>query len=66
MLFYKRIRYIKFFIENESLIDRDSLYKHLFDVQSMYYKEMDENKKRAIVFGDSFDDTMPQKLDGVF
>jgi len=45
---------------------RDSLYKHLFDVQSMYYKEMDENKKRAIVFGDSFDDTMPQKLDGVF
>lgn len=51
---------------HESLIDRDSLYKHLFDVQSMYYKEMDENKKRAIVFGDSFDDTMPQKLDGVF
>lgn len=30
---------------HESLIDRDSLYKHLFDVQSMYYKEMDENKK---------------------
>ena len=51
---------------HESLMDRDSLYKHLFDVQSMYYKEMDENKKRAIVFGDSFDDTMPQKLDGVF
>lgn len=51
---------------HESLMSREGIYKHLFDVQSMYYKEMDEKRKRAIVFGDNIDDTMPQKLDGVF
>ncbi len=51
---------------HDSLMNKGGTYRYLFDVQSQYYKKINEKKKRAEIFSDSFDEKAPQLLDGVF
>lgn len=51
---------------HETLMAAGGIYAGLYQVQSRYYQSREEQKKQAELFGDTYDRSVPEKLEGVF